>query len=410
MTEREPDAGRQLLASAEIQELLAAAAAEGGGRLLDWQLDHLEDQPGRRSTATYSCTVQWPFGEREELFGASTGAGARSRIDERAVLFTSTGEHPQEVALWLHPNDPDLPGLPRAAFPDQVADLLREHRIADIDPDELGLTMLGYRPRRRAVVRVDLPDGRQLFVKVLRSKVFGPIRERHRLLAAAGLPVPPVLAATEDLLLVLGRVPGRPLAEALFDPRPAISAEALLAVLDRLPGEVSALPRRASWVESVDLYAEILVAADPELAHEVGTVLDPVHRGLGGIEAGTAPTHGDFHEGQLFVTDGAVTGLIDVDTAGPGHRSDDLAVLLGHLHTVQRMDRDQAATVAGLIASWQPVFDEAVDPAELRLRTAAVVLSLATGPHRSQEPDWRAETRRMIATAQHLVAEARRSR
>jgi hypothetical protein len=44
-----------------------------------------------------------------------------------------------------------------------------------------------------------------------------------------------------------------------------------------------------------------------------------------------------------------------------------------------------------------------VDPAELRLRAAGVIVSLATGPYRGQEPKWQAETVRMIESAVALA-------
>ena len=31
------------------------------------------------------------------------------------------GDGEREVAVWLYPNDPDLPGLPRAAVPSALA-------------------------------------------------------------------------------------------------------------------------------------------------------------------------------------------------------------------------------------------------------------------------------------------------
>ena len=45
------------------------------------------------------------------------------------------------------------------------------------------------------------------------------------------------------------------------------------------------------------------------------------------------------------------------------------------------------------------------DPAgsELRLRAAAVVISLATGPYRGQDIDWRQQTMGMIRSAGALV-------
>ena len=120
------------------------------------------------------------------------------------------------------------------------------------------------------------------------------------------------------------------------------------------------------------------------------------------------PTHGDFHEGQLFVSHGAISGVLDIDTVGPGRRVDDLACLLGHLSSIQRMNTDQAARVNRLVGGWLPVFDRRVDPAELRLRAAAVIISLATGPYRGQEPDWQRETLTMINTATGLLRSLRR--
>ena len=79
--------------------------------------------------------------------------------------------------------------------------------------------------------------------------------------------------------------------------------------------------------------------------------------------------------------------------------------MVAHLSTVQRMNAQQAARVRHLLSTWVPVFDERVDPAELRLRAAAVVISLATGPYRSQEPNWQAETNDIVDAAETLVSQ-----
>ena len=76
---------------------------------------------------------------------------------------------------------------------------------------------------------------------------------------------------------------------------------------------------------------------------------------------------------------------------------------MAHLSTIQRMNASQEARVHQLIRRWVPVFDTRVDPAELRLRSAAVIISLATGPFRGQEPDWERETATMIGSAEALV-------
>ena len=49
------------------------------------------------------------------------------------------------------------------------------------------------------------------------------------------------------------------------------------------------------------------------------------------------PVHGDFYEANIFVSPDAshVTGVIDVDSLGPGHRVDDWACLLGHMSVLK---------------------------------------------------------------------------
>jgi hypothetical protein len=101
--------------------------------------------------------------------------------------------------------------------------------------------------------------------------------------------------------------------------------------------------------------------------------------------------------------------VLDIDTMGPGRRADDLACMIAHLSTMQRMTAEQAASLTRLINLWLQVFDTRVDPAELRLRAAAVIVSLATGPYRGQEPNWESETVRMIQSAVSLVQSSGRA-
>jgi hypothetical protein len=152
------------------------------------------------------------------------------------------------------------------------------------------------------------------------------------------------------------------------------------------------------------MIAAALPVLDPQLRWLVGQVSS----GLAGLQPGLEPTHGDFHEGQLFVSNGVITGVLDIDTIGPGRRADDLACMIAHLSTMQRMTAEQAAGLSRLINLWLQVFDTRVDPAELRLRAAGVIVSLATGPFRGQEPNWEAETVRMIESAVSLAQSAMR--
>jgi Phosphotransferase enzyme family len=400
----DPD-GSTLLTSAEVKGLLSAAVEHAGGSLVSWRLDHVDANPRHSTTATYSAAVDWPTGRRTELLGASARVGGRRPNDERAMIF---GDGDREVAVWLYPDDPDLPGLRRAAVPNGLAALLNEHRVLDhpLNGADIALEMISYRPRRRAVLKAVISTSsgpRIFFVKVLRESVYAPTLQRHELLRRARFPAAVVAAATADFILVLPQLPGRPLTQAIFDEAMPCTAESLITLLDSLPSAVSALPRRPPWTGAVATYAEMIATALPALDPQLRWLFGQISSGLAGLPAGLEPTHGDFHEGQLFVSSGVITGVLDIDTIGPGRRADDLACMIAHLSTMQRMTAEQAAGLSRLINLWLQVFDTRVDAAELRLRAAGVIVSLATGPYRGQEPNWEAETARMIESAVSLV-------
>ena len=398
-----PDDGARLLTGPRVEPLLRAAVEHQGGQLLTWSLDHVDAAPEQSTTATYVAQVAWPHGERTELLGVSARTGDLSPSDARADIFE---DGHRKVAVWLYPNDPDLLGLPRAAFPDRMAETLNAGTVLarPVTAEQLSLSMIAYRPRRRAVVKVVVNDPREVFyVKVLREKVFADIHHKHQLLRQAGLPAPEVALTTPDHLLVTRELPGMAMARALFEPGDPCSPEELIGLLDAMPASVAALERRPPWSDAVGHYARMVSATLPELGEELGWLSNQISTGLARFPLGNEPTHGDFHEGQLRVAGGRVVGMLDVDTIGPGRRADDLACLIGHLSTIQRMNRQQEAKVRDLLARWVPVFDRRVDPVELRLRAAAVVISLATGPYRGQEIDWREQTIGMVRSAGALV-------
>ncbi|WP_420174647.1 phosphotransferase [Luteococcus sp. OSA5] len=393
--------GQELLTTAEVGPLLSAAAEHAGGELLDWRLDHVDHDPLRSTTATYVAEVRWSFGQRTELFGCSVRAQGPAATDERAQLFEAGG---RSAAVWIYPADPDLPGLARAAYPERMSEIVNEFSLLGrpVGPDEVNLTMVGYRPRRRAVVRMEV--GSQVFyVKVLRAESAAEVAARHVMLDEAQVPAPEVVAVTDDHLLVLREAPGRPLAQAMFDPEPPCRAETIVALLDSLPPAVAQLERRAPWADGVAHYGQIVAQALPEEAERLDWLVPVIEDGLQGLALGVEPTHGDFHESQLHVEGGRIVGMLDVDTLGPGRRADDLGCLVAHLSTVQRMNAEQTERVHRIIREWVPVFDERVDPTELRLRAAAVIVSLATGPHRGQEDNWQAETSTILDAAEALV-------
>ncbi len=414
MTADERDSGA-LLGTPAVADVLVAAVRDAGGALLRWRLDHLDHQPGRGATATYRAQVAWDWGEAIEIIGVSTGAG---HVDGNDTGRRYRDPQGNDVTVWIYPADPELPGLVGAAYAEGVTQLVNDLGLWSaqdgalagprpiIRPTDVRLDVVGYRPRQRAVLRADVQVGeerRRFYLKVQTAAEAAQTVERHRLLRGAGIPAPEVLALTEDWVVVLEGLPGLPLATALFREDFPCSAEELIALLDAFPPAVAALPRRQPWTDSVHYYVDVVARAMPELEPRLLVLADQVSQGLAGLPAGDEPTHGDFHEGQVHVSGGRVCGVLDIDAIGPGRRADDLGCLLAHLSTIQRMDAAQAAHLQGLLESWTPVFDRRVDPTELRLRAAGVAISLATGPHRSQEQHWQAETNAIIAAAEALI-------
>jgi aminoglycoside phosphotransferase (APT) family kinase protein len=114
--------------------------------------------------------------------------------------------------------------------------------------------------------------------------------------------------------------------------------------------------------------------------------------------------HGDLHDAQVLLTDGVVTGLLDVDGAGFGLLSEDAGNLVAHIEVLADLHpavADRALTYVDEVAA---AYAAVVGAEDLRRATAGAWLSLATGPRRAQDPDWQEATRRRVARAVALLS------
>lgn len=391
-----------LLTGPDAADLLQAALASADGRLLRWSVKEVDHRPGHSTTVSYRARVAWAAGQREESLGASTGLGPVEACPP-SVVVVSDGE--REVGVWLFPLDPGLPALAAVYDPATVAALFESFGLPT---GKVRLQLRAYRPRRRAVIEARTGRAR-LFLKVMRPHKVAELHERHRLLHEAGVPVPQSLGWNDDGLLVLAALGGTSLREALRGGAKHVPSGAdLLALLDRFPSAARQLPHRKAWSDEVAHYARILAAAVPEEAQRVDDIAHRVRAGLARYRDAQDAVHGDFYESQILLHGGTVTGVLDVDTAGPGRRADDLACLLSHLAVIAQVDPANEATTHAVAARWLSEFERRVDPVELRYRIAGVTMSLATGPHRVQENDWRRATRDRIELAEAWVRSAER--
>jgi hypothetical protein len=241
-----------------------------------------------------------------------------------------------------------------------------------------------------------------LYLKLVRpSKVEG-LHRAHQELAAA-LPVPASLGYSPELgLIALQSVPGLTLRAVLEDAGLEVPPAAdIIDMARRLPTPVDRreAPSAVSRLEEV---GSLLTVISPELTTRIDDIVAAI-----GPETRPAdtPSHGDYYESQLLVEDGALVGMLDVDTYGWGRAGDDGSTMLAHLAVWAGMSR-RPERVLGLGASLIELWDLLVDPADLRRRTAAVVLSLATGPFRVQSADWPEETAQRVSLASKWVKSA----
>jgi aminoglycoside phosphotransferase (APT) family kinase protein len=261
-------------------------------------------------------------------------------------------------------------------------------------PSAFDLTLLGYRPLRRAVLRATA-DEAVSYVKVLRPDRADRLATRQELLAAAGL-TPAVVARPAPGVLVTPAATGRPLAGLLADPGSAEvpTAAALVELLDRLPAGLAGLDRRPAWADRLDFHAATATQRLPAAADRIEALAATVQRQLDTAPVGPlVPTHGDFYEANILV-EGSRLNLIDLDAAGPGRREDDLACLLAHVAVLPPLSPFHYGHVPELLEAWTGDFSARVDPAALFARVAAVVLSLVAGGENDQ-----AEIRLALAEA-----------
>ncbi|MFV0373783.1 hypothetical protein [Microbacterium sp.] len=278
----------------------------------------------------------------QEPLGAGTVTGFR--LPDETIVYADTSGLPVpaetgwvavgEGRLWLHPADPHLPALAPAAFGHATAILLGRLGIRGVGSPQL----VGYRPGRRAVLRVPV-DGGTVWVKVVRPHRVEHLVTVHARLRDHGLPVPAVRGWSRDGLLVLDPASGTPAIESGADPEEVLDAVDRLRA--RLSGAPLADPARTSLRARAAWYADLLRRARPDLAATVTATAEAIAQAGPGRQAETI--HGDLHLGQLFLGGGDVTGLIDIDTAGVGDGADDSAAFVGHLVASEALTTRPAA-------------------------------------------------------------------
>jgi thiamine kinase-like enzyme len=263
----------------------------------------------------------------------------------RPVLFDDT-----QHAIWFFPADPNLTSLHRAADPEVMRRLFRNHREEILDSParitEVKVELARYLPEIAAILRYDIatvPEsaGRTVFGKV---QPFNRGAESHRVLveiwkaaerSGGKLVVPKPLGYHPELGLYLqSLVPGKPISSDRTKPEflPGVrhAAEALATLHEsgiptqkRLP-----LEREVSRTErTLDQFALV----EPRAYFLLRELVAHLREKLKNLpEEDWLPTHGDYKYDQLLHEDGRFS-LIDFDFFALAETSFDLGKFCAYL-------------------------------------------------------------------------------
>jgi hypothetical protein len=315
------------------------------------------------------------------------------------------------------PRDPLLPGLERALDAGWALRLLTD---AGVRARSARVELRAYRPGRRAVVEVwpvqpqapklvftrgagtlhaaSAQEEPALYLKVLRPDRAPAVAALHERLLPH-VPAAPCTIADGPGILRLGVLRGASLGSCLRRGRPrAPTPDELLELLDGL--DAAGLPGEPDAGSDVRLrrHVRLLRALVPEESDR----LESLGEALSGAERQpTVTIHGDFHEGNILVGEQGISGLLDVDDAGPGERVEDLGLLVGRVWSLAHGRKGETALryAENLLRRW----DAVVDPAELRRRVGVALVGRATAPFRNQLEGWRGQTRDRLQLAERWV-------
>lgn len=383
----------EILVGPGAEPFLESALETVGYRLRSHQVSQVRYVPSKSVTVQYRADVISPNGKPEQsTFVATSG----TKVPEDVPVFAASG---LEVAFWQYPNDPFLPGLPLASDPDRVRNLLQRLGAPN---EPVDLRSRAYRAGRRAVIEAKGKTER-IFIKVVRPHNAARLQLAHTSLAKH-VPVPHSFGwSQEQGIVALQAMAGRTLRAALTARSTHVPTGGdIVALLNLFPEP----PEDAHVVggphERASEHALLLKAVAPGLASRLEALVES--QTAVSSESRTA-VHGDFHSSQILIDGKSIVGVVDVDTAGIGERSNDLAGVLGHLSTLA-LDLPAKRDIERYGAALIEDFDRRVDPVGLRLRVAGVVLGLATGPFRVQERRWHDNTERRVALAESWIASA----
>jgi hypothetical protein len=327
---------------------------------------------------------------------ARSDLGRRARKSENLALADmvdgrSPAQHPlfYEPAIgalvqWL-PLDLSLWAL---AVPPAQRD--RRLRAAGVPPNggEEEPSLLAYKPRRRAVVRLHAHVLKYYATHASYASAVSGLRAAS---AVSSLRTPAFEASVPGLLMTVQCHVSGPAYTS-----PAVAARTAGEALARLhssnPGGVRVFPP-AEQLARAAASAKLVAHLAPELQERLAALLDRLEDSMPtGLELVLA--HGDFNARQLI--DGA-EGLVvtDFDGVRAAPAALDVATYLSYLVRGDRSDLETALTVLELLLDGYGTW-----PPELSWYLATMILRRSPRPFRYQDDCWPERIEEMVAAAE----------
>ena len=374
-------------------DVLRPPVEAAGGQIESVRPVHVQYRPGSDVVVRYTAQISWGGrpAKRDTLVAASAIDGV---LPGTVTVTAETPDGPLDVGVWRWPFDPVLSGLGTAVTPAGIAPML------DVDHRHIRLEVVAYRPTERAVVRVLSADDEVIgYVKVVAPNQAAAIATRHDELVTAGVPAPAVTASDDALgVLVLEPLVGPTLRELIKSGDDGLVEPV---EFDRLADRFARArldgPPLPSRLVDGALHGRMLGTVVPGLRSRLDELIDRFEKAV--VPAADATIHGDLHEAQLVVRDGAIVGVLDIDDAGPGAAVDDRANLIARLLFRSTLDRSGRPDIARYADRIRSASATRFDPARLDLHTSAALVGLATGPFRMQGPTWRDEVAALVERA-----------
>jgi ATP-binding cassette, subfamily B, bacterial len=296
-------------------------------------------------------------------------------------------DEPVEAMIQWLPLDLSLPALA------EPAERLLERAGVDPEPGPgMEESLLAYKPRRRAVVRL----GSRVLKLYAKDDEFLPAADG--LARSAALP----FLETADLVAV---DPGLRMTVQAFLPgrRPhhpsevAGAAGVAIGQLHARGGGGLAPAPPLSQLEAARASRDLVAAIAPSLTGRVGALVAQLEESLP-ADAERVPSHGDFNARQLLL-DGDRLAVVDFDAMCSAPRALDVATYASYLVLGRDGDLDQALTVIALLLEGY-----GTRPPALSWYLSAAILRRSPRPFRYLDEAWPERVEQMVGAAEEALS------